>query len=120
LGDGSDSAATTVNLMRLFLISTVASWSNYDTGVSYHFDFVLHLTTDGMTQTNIITAETKKIKRTEVRNLNTSTVEVSDDLPKELENNCSAACRGITLVIVCSIIILETSDSASAAQQIMA
>jgi len=38
-----------------------------------------------MTETNIITAETKKIKRTEDRNLNTSTVENSDDLPKELE-----------------------------------
>jgi len=53
-----------------------------------------------MTETNIITAETKKIKRTEDRNLNTSTVENSDDLPKELENSCSAACKGITLVII--------------------
>ena len=53
-----------------------------------------------MTEINIITAETKKIKRTEIRNLNTSAVGNCDDSPKELENNCSAACRGITLVII--------------------
>jgi len=68
--------------------------------VSYSLDFTLHLTTEGMTETNIIIAETRKIKRTEVRNLTTSSLENCDDLPKELENNCSAACRGITLVII--------------------
>ena len=68
--------------------------------ISYHFDFTLHLTTEGMTETNIIIAERKKIKRTEVRNLTTTAVENCDDLPKELENNCWATCRGITLVII--------------------
>jgi len=68
--------------------------------VSYSLDFTLHLTTEGMTETNIIIAETRKIKRTEVRNLTTSSLENCDDLPKELENNCSTACRGITLVII--------------------
>jgi hypothetical protein len=53
-----------------------------------------------MTETNIIIAETKKMKRTEFRNLSTIRVENCDEVRKELENNCSAACRGITLVII--------------------
>jgi enhancing lycopene biosynthesis protein 2 len=43
-----------------------------------------HLITEGMAETNIIIAETKKIKRTEFRNLTTVTVENCDDVRKEL------------------------------------
>ena len=53
-----------------------------------------------MTEANIIIAETKKIKRTELRNLTTVAVENCDEVGKELENNCSAACVGIILVII--------------------
>lgn len=69
-----------------------------DYNVYFYFSF--HLIIEGMTETNIIIAETKKIKRTEFRNLTTMTVENCDDVRKELDSNCSAACRGITLVII--------------------
>jgi hypothetical protein len=66
----------------------------------YYFYFLFHLIIEGMTEANIIIAETKKIKRTELRNLTTVAVENCDEVGKELENNCSAACVGITLVII--------------------
>jgi hypothetical protein len=53
-----------------------------------------------MTETNIMIAQTRKIKHTEFRNLSTIAVENCDDVRKELENNCSVVCRGITLVII--------------------
>ncbi|MGA9149626.1 MAG: hypothetical protein WBZ36_03530, partial [Candidatus Nitrosopolaris sp.] len=45
-----------------------------------------------MTETNIMIAQTRKIKHTEFRNLSTIAVENCDDVRKELENNCSVVC----------------------------
>ena len=53
-----------------------------------------------MTETSIIIAEIKKMKRTESRNFSTVVTESCDDPRNEPENNCSAACRGITLVMI--------------------
>ena len=48
-----------------------------------------------------MTAEIKKIKCTEFRNLSMVELEIADDDARnEPANNCSAACRGITLVII--------------------
>lgn len=60
-----------------------------------------HFAIEGMIETSIMSAETKKIMWTEFRKLPMIELEIaSDDVRNEPANNCSAACTGMRLVII--------------------